>query len=384
MTLRSSLLPALLAALLACAGGGGSPGGGNPGGGTQPPPPPRPAASFPAPIPDADLEAHGSAPLNRKLMETFNHQVEALKADTWPFGEAFLEVDPDLHAGYAEGYFTLDPVHQPIRFMDGIQRPLIRAAAGPDNPMRARYEGLFEPGDRPWDPAAVRRVAGFLFTGSKAAPDRLARTGGLWCGAFGPDPQDPDRPALLGLLAAHKDLRLTFNLRSHLFYSESSGFVSLTRSVWVARHFAINTGTVGRRADAGYVYVVKADAGLDAGHPSLHAHFPWEQEVSVPGMVPWSRVVAWRRLERHPGGPGHGAPPEFTGPIHVRPGLRAQDAAAYARVVAALSLKSLYTKAHQEGADWRPLRAKADDEDYRRAFNQAHPRRDSQDPELWR
>jgi hypothetical protein len=320
-------------------------------------------------------------------METYNHQVEALKAQSWPFGEAFVPVDPDSNAGPAEGYFTLEPKHQPVRFMDGLQRPLIRAAADPGEPMRARYEDLFDRVDQghwTWDPAGVRRAAGFLFTGSKLAPDQLAKSGGLWCGLFAPDLKDPSRPALLGLMAGHKDLRQAFNLRHHLFYSDAGGFVSLTRSVWVARHFALNTGTVGRAADTGYVYVMQTGAGLDSGHPSLHAHFPWEQEVSVPGLAPWSRVVAWRRMERHPGGQAQAAPPEFTGPIHVRPGFRAQDAAAWARVLAELSRKSLYTRAHEEGQEWRPLLERANDDDYLKEFRRAHPRRDPGDPELWR
>lgn len=378
----------LLALALTLAPGCGSAGG--QGGSAKATPATPPAAPPPQPdrgkalqpIPPDLLARYGHVPLNQQVMAAYNQHLQAL-AEASRYGPAFLEVPAEQPPPYAEGYFTFQGRDQSIRFKDGIQRPLIRTAHDPGNGMTPTYEHLFQlcHAEPAWDPGAPRRASGFLFTGSKLGPARLAESGAICSSLFAPTPEHPIQPKLLDRLKGGHSLGTSFNLRRHLFYSEHTGFVSLTRSVHVARYFAVNVGTVGQGADDGYVYVVQASAGLDGG--GALSHFRWEQEVAVPGLVPWGRVVAYRRLVRNPGTAAAPEPPEFVGPIHVREQLQALEPQAYARIVHDLSVNSLFTKAFREGADWRPLIPRNQDEAYLDDFKSRHPWLPADDPSLW-
>ncbi len=375
-----------LALILAPGCGGGGQGGSAKATPATPPPAPTPVPTDPGqalqPIPPDLLARYGHVPLNQQVMAAYNQHLQAL-AEGPRLGRAFLEVPAEQPPPYAEGYFSFQPHDQSIHWMDGIQRPLIRAAHDPGNGMTPTYEHLFQlsHAEPAWDPAAPRRVSGFLFTGSKLAPAQLAQSGAICSSLFAPTPEHPTLPKLLDRLKGGHSPGTAFNLRRHLFYSEHTAFVSLTRSVHVARYFALNTGTVGRSAGEGYVYVVQASAGLDGG--SALSRFRWEQEVAVPGLVPWNQVVAYRRLVQNPGTAASPQPPEFVGPIHVREQLQALEPQAYARIVHELSVNSLYTKAFREGTDWRPLIPKNEEEAYRNEFKARHPRLSPDDPSLW-
>ena len=101
------------------------------------------------------------------------------------------------------------------------------------------------------------------------------------------------------------------------------------------------------------------------------------------GAVPWTRIVAYRRIVRNPGTAEHKAPPEFTGPIHVRSGLKDKDPQAYARILQDLSRKSLFTKDQEEGKDWKSKVALTRSKAYLDDFHKTHPELDPGDPSLW-
>jgi hypothetical protein len=111
--------------------------------------------------------------------------------------------------------------------------------------------------------------------------------------------------------------------------------------------------------------------GLDAADQTVLAtHFSHEQEVTVPGAVPFTWVVAYRKFERRP---SLGAPPEFTGPIMVRDHLAALEPAAYQKIVQALSIRSKYTQAFEAGQPWRDKLAEGERFTYQFDFKAAHP-----------
>ena len=385
------LCPLLLALVFGCGGGGKSEQPINP---TNPPsqkpppnPPPAPGPSPLAPIPPAIMAQHDHDPFNRSILEAYNRQVAALEAEGQPYGADFQEVPAVDPPGYLEDYFTHDSTYGNPSFMDGIQRPLIHCAQDPGNVMTKVYEGLYRADSGPgrgWDIPAVRRVTGFLFTGSKLPPATIASNGGLWCNIFSRGPEAAPLPHCVELMDQKTPLHDAFNLARYLFVTDAGGFVSLTRSVSVARYFALNIGYKGKAAGEGYVYVVQASGGLDATHPSLKK--PWvlhEQEVAVPGVVPWSRVVAYRRIVRNPGTQAHPAPPEFTGPIHVRAGLEAVDPGARTRILQDLSRKSLFTRDQEQGQEWRSKVKLSYSEDHLNQFRKAHPKVDPGDASLW-
>ena len=373
--------PLLLTLVSACGGGGKS---------EQPAKPPTPSQpprnSTPAPIPPAILARHDHDPFDRSILEAYNRQIEALKAEGQPYGGDFEAVPAEGSAGCAEDYFTFDGRYGFPAFMDGIQRPLIRAAQDPGNAMVKVYEGLYRAGSGPqhsWDIPSIRRASGFFYTGIKTPPATLAREGGLWCNLFF-RAEGASLPHCVGEMDRKHPLGDAFNLSMYLWQTENGGFVSLTRSVNVARYFALNPGYRGFHVKEGYVYAVQASGGLDVSHPSLKkAWVRHEQEVAVPGLVPWSRVVAYRRFVRNPGTADHPAPPEFAGPIQVRAGLREKEPQAYARIVQDLSRKSMFTRDLEQGHDWRPKVKLGNSTEHVDRFFAAHPRMDPADPALW-
>jgi len=423
MRLPGFLLTLLLGLILACPGGGGGvtqatsaqpsgpatpPSQTPPSGPATPPsqtPPSGPAtppsqtppsgpATPPSPqdalaaLPQDFVDRHAHDPVYGPIIRAYQDQLQALKTDTSRFGD-FEEVPPDGSAGYAEGYFSFQSRGQEFEYIDGIERPVIHSAAWSADLMVPVYEKLLSAKGNDWDPAKTRRVTAYLFIGSPAEPSQLAKTGGFWCQLMRPDPHNPARPTFAAIMDAPKsqtyvrDLSRAFNLASNLILIGTShgGFVSLTRSVNVARYYASRSGSVGKPERRGYVYVALAAGGLDASQ--LRGMWQHEQEVAVPGMVPWSRVVAWRAYVVNPGTADHPAPPEFTGPLHVRAGLQPADPVAYHRIVLELSRKSLYTRVFEKGRDWRAKLSAFKDPAYVHEFRQAHPKVEASHPSLW-
>ena len=133
----------------------------------------------------------------------------------------------------------------------------------------------------------------------------------------------------------------------------------------------------------GYVYVAHVSEALDAGQKKLASMWHREQEVSVPGMVPWSQVVAYRKVVRNSGTQDHPGPPEFTGPVYVRSGLKGLEPRAHDRIIQALSRKSRFTLDFEAGKAWTERLPDQSDEAYLEAFHAKHPRVDPDDPSLW-
>ena len=399
MRLPGFLLTLLLGLILACPGGGGGvtqATSAQPSGPATPPSqtPPSGPATPPSPqdalaaLPQDFVDRHAHDPVYGPIIRAYQDQLQALKTDTSRFGD-FEEVPPDGSAGYAEGYFSFQSRGQEFEYIDGIERPVIHSAAWSADLMVPVYEKLLSAKGNDWDPAKTRRVTAYLFIGSPAEPSQLAKTGGFWCQLMRPDPHNPARPTFAAIMDAPKsqtyvrDLSRAFNLASNLILIGTShgGFVSLTRSVNVARYYASRSGSVGKPERRGYVYVALAAGGLDASQ--LRGMWQHEQEVAVPGMVPWSRVVAWRAYVVNPGTADHPAPPEFTGPLHVRAGLQPADPVAYHRIVLELSRKSLYTRVFEKGRDWRAKLSAFKDPAYVHEFRQAHPKVEASHPSLW-
>jgi len=331
------------------------------GGGGQKTEAPKPAPQ-PPPTPPGD-------PRVRAVQEAFDWH-SRLAASAAPFGQAFREVPADASAGYAEGFFTAAP--QRFSSMDMLPRPLIRAAAPHGASLDDGYRGLYDasigPDTKAWNPSAIRRAHGFVFTGLGSAPATLLAGRGILSSIFRPVGQGGQRAFQQPDHASH--LQRSFNLKSYLFNSMYGGFVSCTRSVHVARHFALQPGVHGARREEGYVYVAYVNGGLDGSDRSLASMHAYEQEVAVPGMVPAGHIVAYRRMVKSPGG---NYPPEFTGPIHVRERLQDLEPAAYQAIIQALSLKSAFTRLAEQDVDWQRYQEKVNEPDYRTQFQREHP-----------
>jgi len=355
--------------------------------------PPGPGSSPPGPLSESTLARFGHNPVYKAIMEAYNQQMQALGDERSAYGQNFIEEAPLAQLEPWEGYFT--PLRKDAQgrslsddFMDGIQRPLIRAEGGgePGAPLPAAYRELFQlrPAPWHWEPEATRRVSGFVFVGRKQPPAALAQAGGIRSNLFSQKRPGRDRPEFLALMEQGGDLDTAFNLSWHIRGGLGvTGFVSLSRSVNVARFYCLNIGAVGKEADEGYVYVARVSEALDAGQRRLASMWTREQEVAVPGLVPWGQVVAYRKFVRHPGPPDHPGPPEFTGPIHVRSGLKALEPRAHDRILQALSRKSRFTQDFEAGRAWQDHLPRQVDEAYLAGFHAGHPQVDPDAPAIW-
>jgi hypothetical protein len=109
--------------------------------------------------------------------------------------------------------------------------------------------------------------------------------------------------------------REQFQLGRMLAEEALKGFISTTRATTVAKGYA---------KENGWVYVVLVDGGYLV--PDKGAH-PWtsifgEQEIAVPGAVPWDKVQGFRQV---------GESRKFTGPVYLRNDFDASESDAAAQ-----------------------------------------------------
>jgi hypothetical protein len=117
--------------------------------------------------------------------------------------------------------------------------------------------------------------------------------------------------------------RLAGNLMQHVDSADRSAYVSTSRSIGVAEHFASQPT---RSAAEPYVYVVRVRGGfsLSGRHAFNHTK---ESEVAVHGTIPFKDVYGFRRW----GDQG------LTGEVFLKKGFREKDAAACDEVMKLLS-----------------------------------------------
>jgi hypothetical protein len=351
-------LTLVLAAWTACGGGGGHSAAANP----TPEPVPQPVANPTdcacgmVPVEPAFVARHGQSPVNKAILDAFTQQSHLILEPHSPFGQQFTAVNPNPAAGYTEGYFS--SVHDSR--CDPIERPLIRAQGVYGPALAPLFEPMYRSDPGRWNVGDTRRVSGFVFHGSKAGPKALQDSCAFYSPLFRPSKRNASLRAFQDLMngteSARHDLRWAFDLSRYTLNTESKGFVSFTRSVQIARSFAVNIGSQGNRSNTGYVYVAYVRDGLDAAdRVNLHTHFSHEQEVAAPGAVPFTYVVAYRKFERNPGSAARQAPPEFTGPVMVRDQLALLEPEACRAIVRALSVRSKFTQAYETGLDWQSI-----------------------------
>ncbi len=146
---------------------------------------------------------------------------------------------------------------------------------------------------------------------------------------------DEEHPGLGIPLHRHQfqPLNLPFFLRDQT----SGGFISLSKSIGIAKNFASGVPTgepapgTTRTAMPGYVYACYFEGAFQIP-PATPDGVPFdEQEVSMPGLVEWVDVVGWRKTD---------ASGKFCGPIHLRSSTIASDLPAMHAIWLLLSGKS--------------------------------------------
>jgi hypothetical protein len=115
-------------------------------------------------------------------------------------------------------------------------------------------------------------------------------------------------------------LRLKEFLRDPTF----KGFVSTTKSIAIAKHFATsswNASAVPTDGQVdGWIYACLMIGAFEVPPVGEHAWaFMDEQEMTMPGMIDWENVVACRQVRKTG---------ELHGPVYMRPSLRTDKAAA--------------------------------------------------------
>jgi hypothetical protein len=300
-------------------------------------------------FPKSTIEKIDQNPLSQRLYQSFQSQLETLKKENSPFGEKFTEYSPDLTAGYTEGYFSI----YEKAYMDGINRKLIRYDQYDQN-YKNYFQDLYS-SNSDWNPNLIKRTSGVVFGGYKMSPTTLKENCGIWSNLLKPNSDNPKKREFQTLLENNKGLsQSSFNLSDFLIYTSEGIFVSTTRSIHVARKFALNTGSLGNQASEGYVYVILAHQGIDTfDSQNLNNNINYrEQEISLTGVIAWSDIIGYRKILRSP---SPGAPPEFTGPVFLRENLEQKEPAITREILRQLSVKSKFTEAFENHKDWQEI-----------------------------
>jgi hypothetical protein len=297
------------------------------------------------PITKSDIEALKD-PYIREIAQVFVQQVNILEHEKSEFGNKFVAVAPESNPLYASSRPKKDDSHS--RWIIRLKRPISLS--------HDLYAGLYrseQPGiiSNWWDIHKMRRESGVVFAGYKIPPEKLSKQCGLWSPIFSQSKSSNNRRFQELDEGFHP--KLVFNLKHCTNWTPDSGFVSTTRSIHIARHFAIDTGSMGLPADEGYVYAIYVKNGFDLSDSSAmeKSAMVWqdEQEITVPGVLPWVDFVAYRKLKRHP---IKGAPPEFVGPIYVRSNFEHLEPEAFKQIVHEFSIKSWLTQKFEKGEKW--------------------------------
>jgi hypothetical protein len=122
------------------------------------------------------------------------------------------------------------------------------------------------------------------------------------------------------------------NLRSFLQDQFLKGFISTTKSIAIAKHFATSKWVNGAPREGqvdGWVYACLVFGAFDL--PPGGDDLPYnEQEMTVPGMIDWENVVACRQVKNE----GF-----FLGPVYMRRSLVSSDVQAARTIWELLSEK---------------------------------------------
>jgi hypothetical protein len=112
-------------------------------------------------------------------------------------------------------------------------------------------------------------------------------------------------------------------------YEALKGYISTSRSVDVAKDFALG------KLDIGWVYVVLIEGGIVIPKaPHSWAAFGGEEEIAYPGSVPWAKIYGFRQVSKTAG--FKFVPNQ---PLLLRKGFQEKDPKAFKECYAALSGK---------------------------------------------
>lgn len=323
------------------------------------------------PFPEATVQKINSNPRYSEIDHAFKNQLKLALEYRSPYGEKFIEVLPDRAAGYAEGYFDLDNGPN----LDGINRKFIHLK-GYDHNFVDYFQPLYALGASfgGWNPNRIQRASGVVFGGYKISPEILIKNCGIWSNLFKSSPNNEKKRRFQEMIERDEKIPdYIFNLSAHLSATTDSIFLSTTRSVHVARNFALHVGHQGVKTSAGYVYVFLVHQGFDTYDQANQEvqRFYREQEITVSGSIPWGNVIGYRKILMTPN-KGSNAPPELVGPIYLREDFEKMEPEIAKQVITQLSIKSRFTRAHVKGKAWK-LKGDALDRDYWVKFFEKYP-----------
>ena len=134
----------------------------------------------------------------------------------------------------------------------------------------------------------IPRVNEFVYRGMKRSPELIKEAGGIWSRLT--DPHFPDKKKKYGV--SFQDLE------RHVEDSDGA-FISTTRSIAIAKHFAMKEAKKTDQA-YGYVYCLRANAAIDTSKIVL-SRYEDEQEISIPGGVDYENIIAYRKVDSKTG-----------------------------------------------------------------------------------
>jgi hypothetical protein len=222
--------------------------------------------------------------------------------------------------------------HDPAMAKDTRAIPLIRSK----KPHGGRWAYHDELKDLPTQ--FVRTIC-YGFRGDARAPGQVKGAGGFNCNYTRPDriakyPKGALNPKF-GDVAEFGALDLEKFLQEYDF----RGFVSVGRSIGVAKCFATINPLTGRADHDGWVYACFVEGGFEIPPVGTYkcpsgknfvVRYP-EQEVTMPGVLDWEDVVACRRVKKDG---------MFDGPVYLKKSFFDEDRAACEEVYDLLSGKS--------------------------------------------
>ena len=107
------------------------------------------------------------------------------------------------------------------------------------------------------------------------------------------------------------------NLESFIANQEYGGYLSVTKSIAVAKAFAIGKGGT-TPPGPGWVYACFAEGGFLLPAQGAHRWVKFnEQEISVPGILDWDDIVGCRHVQKNG---------SFDGNVYLKAGLAQEDA----------------------------------------------------------
>ncbi|MBI2711449.1 MAG: hypothetical protein HYX41_01110 [Bdellovibrio sp.] len=307
-------------------------------------------------IEDLQLKKYLGREPYKDIVSVYLQQIKKLEKDRSVFGQ-FKEYQP-INVGYAKEYGVMENSRK------GLAKGLIDDATfrefiefkNSSEPVENLFAKLFDhSSDRnKWNPEKAKPHYGLGFAGYKISPKYIQQHCGLWADIFLKDKKQNKKRNFETLFDGTNEFDgfdFIFDLPTYKHRTTNSIFLSTTRSIHVARRFAIGSGARRDAVKEAWVYVIHVENGFDSNDPHSGdpGFFEGEQEVTVTGMIPWSRIIGYRKIVAEP---SPGAPAEFVGPIHLREGLETQEPEAFKSAVHQLSMKSKFSQEFEGGLDW--------------------------------